>query len=174
VKLGLNGSSVATRQTGLTAPVSVFIDSHSGQIDSREPGAAKAWDNSEVGGLVDLGFVAESTDAPLKVDVSHKAKVVSKIPGGDFTNLVLAEDARLDPFKLERCATAGCSGTRQFLFDGSNWATKNAVLARPDCPAGPPTFLRVDHLFAAVAGVDGVRQNQIDLDSTLTVGEERS
>ena len=121
MRLGLT-SGVATSQTGLSGSVTAPIDntvtyqSHSGVIDPGEPGPADARVNSEVARLDDVGLVTEGSDAKLNIDFNNNAEVILKIPGGGFTSLMIAEDAGLDPFKLERCATASCSGT-QVLFD---------------------------------------------------------
>jgi hypothetical protein len=52
--------------------------------------------------------VSESSDAALNIDFGSHAKVILKIPTGGFNSLMIAEDAGLDPFKLERCADAAC------------------------------------------------------------------
>jgi hypothetical protein len=153
VKLALNPWAVASGQTDLAGPVSVLVDdtvtyqSHSGRIDSGEPGPLPARVNSEVGRLDDVGFVAEGDDAALNVDFRDDARVILKIPGGGFTALVIAEDAGLDPFKLQRCAAADCSGIRQTLFDGFTSATKTAVLARPDFGGGDSAPKQIDQVY---------------------------
>jgi len=172
VRLTLNASAVATGQTGLASPVSAFINStvtyqsHSGGIDVGEPGPISARVNSEVGRLDDVGFVAESDDAALNIDFKDNAKVILKIPAGGFTKLVIAEDAGLDPFKLERCAAADCSGTRQLLFDGFNSATKTAVLARPDFGGGD--FSPIDQAYLFL--FDGPMTGWLRISETLNFG----
>ncbi|MBI3107848.1 MAG: PEP-CTERM sorting domain-containing protein [Candidatus Rokubacteria bacterium] len=155
VRLGLDAFAVATSQTGLgdLESVSAFIDAtvtyqgHSGRIDAGEPGPIGARVNSEVGRLDDVGFVAEGDDAALNIDFSYHAKVILKIPMGGFTSLMIAEDAGLDPFKLQRCTDATCSGTPQLLFDGFNSATKNAILARADFGSGDSSPIDQVYLF---------------------------
>lgn len=100
VELGLNASAVATSQTGFSGSVSTPIDntvtyqSHSGGIDSGEPGPVGTRVNSEVGRLDDVGFVSEGSDAALNIDFGSHAKVILKIPTGGFNtatkNAVLA------------------------------------------------------------------------------------
>ena len=118
VSLGLNASGVATSHAGLLAPVSAFIDSavtyqsHSGAINSGEAGPVGVRVNSEVGRLDDVGFLP--VDAALNLDYGNNASVTFKIPGGGFAkDVILAEDAGLDSLRIERCATADCSGTPQ-------------------------------------------------------------
>ncbi len=160
VKLGLT-SGVATSQTGFSGSVSAYIDStvtyqsHSGTIDSGEGGTASWRVNSEVSRLDDVGLVTEGTDAKLNVDFSDHAKVIFKIPTVGFMKLIIAEDAGLDPFKLERCDKADCSGTRQVLFDGFTSATKNDVLALPDFGGGDSSPIDQVWLFLFDAPLDG-------------------
>ena len=161
MSLGLNASGVATSHTGLVGPVSAFVDSavtyqsHSGGINSSEPGPLGVRVNSEVSRLDDVGFLPD--DAALNIDFDNNASVIFKIPGGGVTNLIVAEDAGLDPFRLERCATADCSGTRQLLFDGFGFdsATKNALLARPDFGSGGSSPIDQIYLFLFDAPLDG-------------------
>ena len=174
VQLGLNASAVATSQVGLAGPVSADIDStvtyqsHSGGIDAGEPGPIGARVNSEVGRLDDVGFVAEGDDAALNIDFKNDATVILRIPGGGFTSLLIAEDAGLDPFKLERCATADC-GTRQLLFDGFNRATRDAVLARLDFGGGDSSPIDQAYLFL----FDGLVRGWLRISETRNLGGTR-
>ncbi len=176
VQLGLNASAVATSQVGLVGSVSADIDStvtyqsHSGGIDAGEPGPIGARVNSEVGRLDDVGFVAEGDDAALNIDFKDDARVVLMIPGGGFTSLLIAEDAGLDPFKLERCPTAACpSGTRQLLFDGFNRATRDAVLARLDFGGGDSSPIDQAYLFL----FDGPMSGWLRISETRNLGGTR-
>jgi len=161
VKLTLS-SGVATGQTGLSGPpVTAFIaapvtyESHTGTIDSGEGGTTSTRVNSEVSRLDDVGLVTEGTDAKLNIDFSDHAKVIFKIPTGGFTKLAIGEDAGLDPFKLEWCDQADCSGTRQLLFDGFDASTKTAVLARPDFGSGDSSQIDQMYLFLFSAPLTG-------------------
>ncbi|HAM57094.1 MAG TPA: hypothetical protein DCQ64_17515 [Candidatus Rokubacteria bacterium] len=129
--------------------------SHSGGIDPGEPGPIGERVNSEVGRLDDVGFVDEGDDAKLNIDFKDNARVILKIPGGGFTSLIIAEDAGLDPFKLERCAAADCSAARQTLFDGFTWATKSAVLARQDFSGGDSSPIDQAYLFLFNGPIEG-------------------
>ena len=166
VRLALNASAVATGQTGLSGPVSAYINStvtyqgHSGGIDVGEvfdPSLLGQHVNSEVGRLDDVGFVAEGSDAALNIDFKDNAKVILKIPVGGFTSLLIAEDAGLDPFKLVRCATADCSGsgTRQLLFDGFDRTTRDAVLALADFGGGDSSPIDQAYLFLFNGPIEG-------------------
>lgn len=161
VRLGLNASGVATSVTNLSGSPTTVISStvtyqsHTGTIDAGEgPVTAKSV-NSEVGRLDDVGFVAEGGDAKLNVDFSSHATVTFKIPTGGFRSLMIAEDAGLDPFKLERCANATCSGPTQVLFDGFSSNAKNALLARPDFGGGDTSPIDQVYLFLFDAPLDG-------------------
>ncbi|MBI2526680.1 MAG: hypothetical protein HYV93_11920 [Candidatus Rokubacteria bacterium] len=174
VELTLNASAVAAGQIGLAGPVSALIDStvtyesHWGGIDAGEPGPIDARVNSEVGRLDDVGFVAEGGDAALNIDFGNDAKVILKIPAGGFTSLLIAEDAGLDPFKLQRCPTADC-GTRQLLFNGFTWSTKSAVLARADFGGGDSSPIDQAYLFLFDAPMEG----WLRISETLNLGGTR-
>jgi hypothetical protein len=129
-KLTLNGSGTATGATGLsgniTAPINKALtyNSNTGTIDQGESFVNfAAYVNSEIGKLDDVGFVADgSSDAPLNIDYGNDASVLFNIPTGGLTKLLIAEDAGLDPYRLEHCMgiNSGCTT----LFDG--WTTSGS------------------------------------------------
>lgn len=147
VRLALNGSGVATGQVdlGLTGPffigrVSTF-QSKSGTIDSRESrvgGSIASHVNSEVQRLDDVVVVNEGpADALLNIDFGDNAAVTLAIPPSvGWTSVMIAEDAGLDPFKLQLCSAANCrttsGNTVHTLFNGFNTTTRNAILGRND------------------------------------------
>ncbi|OGK84971.1 MAG: hypothetical protein A2X51_05485 [Candidatus Rokubacteria bacterium GWC2_70_24] len=147
--------------------------SHSGGIDPGEPGPIGERVNSEVGRLDDVGFVDEGDDAKLNIDFKDNARVILKIPGGGFTSLIIAEDAGLDPFKLERCAAADCSAARQTLFDGFTWATKSAVLARQDFSGGDSSPIDQVYLFLFLFLFDGPVEGWLRISETRNFGGTR-
>ena len=108
--------------------------------------------NSEVGIWDDVGIINEgSTDAPLNTDYTRMngngAEVVfNPVPNG-FVDLIIAEDAALDPFQLSLCSNAAC-GTRTIVFDGFDAATANALLALSEFAAGDSsTASEMDQAF---------------------------
>ncbi|MDP2628255.1 MAG: PEP-CTERM sorting domain-containing protein [Candidatus Rokubacteria bacterium] len=162
VSLGLSASAVAISQSDLAGPVSASIDatvtyqSHKGVIDWGEGPVSAASVNSEVGWLDDVGFVAEGGgDAKLNIDFTYHAKVILKIPTGGFTSLMIAEDAGLDPFKLQRCTDAKCDEPRQLLFDGFDSDPMSDVLARGDFGSGDISPIDQVYLFLFDAPLDG-------------------
>ncbi|MDP2628257.1 MAG: PEP-CTERM sorting domain-containing protein [Candidatus Rokubacteria bacterium] len=88
---------------------------------------------------------------------------------GGFTSLPIAEDAGRGPVKLERCATANCSGRLQLLFDGFTWAAKNAVLARADFGGGDSSPIAQVYLFL----FDGPMDGRLRISETLNLGGTR-
>ncbi len=104
--------------------------SHDRIIDSGEPGAGSAARvNKEVGTWDDVGIIVEgSTDAAKNVDFGNNASVRFKpIPGG-FLDLIIAEDAGLDPFKLSICDGSDCTT----VFNGFDIPTRKSLLALSD------------------------------------------
>jgi hypothetical protein len=140
--------------------------SHSGTINSGESFSnMKARVDSEINRLDDVGFFQEKSDAALNLDFSDNAAVVMASPGTaqrPLYNLLIAEDAGIDPFKLEYCPTAACtSSTRTLLFNGFSSAAMNSLLQGPLNNGGgyfqtgdyignvndPSSVRRVDQLF---------------------------
>ncbi len=140
----LNSSGVATGQVTLASPVSVGIDfafqylSNTGTINPGEgfnqnSAAMATRVNSEIGRLDDVGLFQEgSTDAPLNLDFTSGAKVVFKKFDLALSHILIAEDAGLDPFKLEWDADGNFSSGAVTLFNGFNSTTQNAILNRSD------------------------------------------
>jgi hypothetical protein len=140
--LNLNGSGVATSATHLGAghnvgtlvQKSLTYQSHSsGNVDTGEVNnsAMASRVNSEISRLDDVGFVDESTDAHLNVDIDDGGWVTFRSPGTasrPLYNLLIAEDAGLDPFKLEYCPTASCSTGKQVLFNGFSNGAYNTLM----------------------------------------------
>jgi hypothetical protein len=142
VKLTLNGSGVATAADDVTSDVSLtFIQaltyvSHTGTIDSGEAGPIGPHVDSEVGTLDDVGVTNIGADTNLNLDYGDNAAVIfNSIPIEGITRLMIGEDAGLDPFKLELCDNATCTGTVITLFNGFDPDTKNDILARADFDA---------------------------------------
>jgi hypothetical protein len=135
---------VATGQVDIASPVGMDINfafkylSNCGTIDACEgfaqnSAAMATRVNSEVGKIDDIGLVPDGkSDAPLNLDFGVGAKVVFKKFDLPLTNILIAEDAGLDPFKLEWDADGnfGCGAIT--LFNGFNSSTQNAILKRPD------------------------------------------
>lgn len=144
VKLFLNGSGVATGQVSLTSSVSVNVDfafqylSNTGTINPGEGFAQNSAAmgtrvNSEIGRLDDAGLFQEgTTDAPLNLDFTAGAKVVLQKFNSPLSHIIIAEDAGLDPLKLEWCANSSFSSGVVTLFNGFNTTTLNAILNRSD------------------------------------------
>jgi hypothetical protein len=144
VRLFLNSSAIATGQVDIASPVSVNINfafqylSNGGTINKGEgfaqnSPAMQARVNSEVGRLDDVGLISEgSTDAPLNIDFTSGAKVVFKKFELALPYILIAEDAGLDPLKLECDADGNFNSGAVTLFNGFNNSTLNAVLNRPD------------------------------------------
>lgn len=140
----LNSSGVATGQVNLASPVSVNVNfafqylSNSGIINPGEGfaqnlAAMATRVNSEIGRLDDVGLFQEgSTDASLNLDFTAGAKVVLQKFNSPLTHIIIAEDAGLDPLKLEWCADSSFSSGVVSLFDGFNTAILNAILNRSD------------------------------------------
>lgn len=188
VELTLDGSGVATGQTDVGAEGPFSIDpaltfsSKSGTINSGETdGATASHVNSEVGTLDDVGIFSPSADTLLNLDFGDDAAVIFVIPQGGITHLMIAEDAGLDPFKLELCSDAACTSSPQTLFNGFNTSTRDAILARSDFDACDGTgcvvdqvylfvfdelatgYLRVTELSDFGAGTDGTELLEIDI-----------
>lgn len=101
---------------GISVPIGAALtynSTNSGSIDQGESYSNFAsYVNSEIGKLDDVGFVQEGTsDAALNLDYGDNASVLFNIPPGGLSKLLIAEDAGLDPFKLEYCTgvNSGCS-----------------------------------------------------------------
>lgn len=138
VKLTLGGAGEATAfvDVGLTGPFSIetqlFHSSHTGVINNGEAGGTTAAHvDSEVGTLDDVGLEEEGSDALLNLDFGNDATVTFAAPDLGLFTLLLGEDAGLDVFKLEHCATADCAAPVT-LFNGMTAATKAGILGRPD------------------------------------------
>ncbi len=138
VQLFLDGSGVATGQAdiGAVGPVEIQFAltyaTHTGTINSGEvDGSTAAHVNSEVGTWDDVGVVNEgAVDAPLNVDYGDGAAVTFSLVSG-VPCLVVAEDAGLDPFKLEYSALGDFSDAL-VLFNGFDDPTETAIRARDD------------------------------------------
>jgi len=129
-RLGLDASHVATSTSalpggGISALINTALtyNSTSGTIDNNEStagyGSFAAYVNSEIGKLDDVGFVQEgSDDAKLNIDYANDAAVLFNIPATGLMKLLIAEDAGLDPFKLEHCTGSAGSPTCTTLFNG--------------------------------------------------------
>jgi hypothetical protein len=142
VRLFLNGSGVATNQSDVgtlsrgIASALTYV-SNSGTINSGEGFAQNSAAmggrvNSEIGKWDDVGFIDEGpTDAALNVDFSNDAQLVLALPSGSIPYLIVAEDAGLDPFKLEYSANGTFSDTVT-LFNGFDSGTTTAILGRSD------------------------------------------
>jgi hypothetical protein len=160
VELTLDGSGVATSAADITSDVSLsFIQaltyvSHTGTIDSGEAGPVGAHVNSEVGTLDDVGVTNIGADTNLNLDYGNNASVIfNSIPVEGITRLMIGEDAGLDPFKLELCDNATCTGTVTTLFNGFDEATKATILARSDfdaCDEAVTQGCAIDQVFLFV------------------------
>jgi hypothetical protein len=127
--------------------------SKSGTINPNEgPNAASATRiNQEIGKLDDVGFVAEGVpDAALNVDFTSGSWVLFNSPGTTqrpLYNLLIAEDAGFDPFRL----TYVKNGVSTVLFDGFSSYAVNTLLNtghfQTDDTVSPGSVLKVDQLF---------------------------
>ncbi len=161
VRLTLNASGVPTAQVDVNAQGPFSINSaltyisHTGTINSGESGGTTAAHvNSEVGTLDDVGIFSPSIDQLLNLDFGDNAAVIFALPGGGLTYLMIAEDAGLDPLKLELCSNATCTTTSgntvQTLF---NWSSSSggsvltSVLSRSDFDAADDAAIDQAYLF---------------------------
>ena len=160
VKLTLNGSGVATSFADVNAEGPFDIDpaltyqKHTGTVNPGEGFAQTAVSmgprvNSEVGTLDDVGIFNEGTDEALNVDFNNNSTVTFALPAEGITRLMVAEDAGLDPFKLELCSDAACT-TPVTLFNGLNAATRTGVLARADFDSCDGIGCAIDQVYIFV------------------------
>lgn len=116
-KLGLNADNWATSATKIDnfdfiVKESLSHSNNSSGINSGEslaPGES-AGDriNSETGTWDDVGIVSEGApDAPKNTDFGNDSWVVFNGLDEGLTDLIIAEDAGLDPFKLYTCPATG-------------------------------------------------------------------
>jgi len=162
IKLILDTSGVATSVTGVINPLTVSIrsplsyQSHTGIINSGEGVSQNPVDmglrvNNEISTIDDVGVVSEPDDAPLNVDFTNDSYVVFATPVGGLLNLIIAEDAGLDTFKLDFCGATDCS-TYQTLFNGFTLDTISEITSLynfdvDDIASGSPPDVDQMYLF---------------------------
>jgi hypothetical protein len=127
--------------------------SKSGTINPNEGSNASSATrvNSEIGRLDDVGFVPDGVpDAALNVDFTNGSWVQFNSPGTaqrPLYNLMIAEDAGLDPFKL----TYVKNGISTVLFDGFSTYAANTLLNtghfQTEDTVSPGAVLKVDQVF---------------------------
>ncbi len=137
VQLLFNGSGVATAAADVVVAEVVDINSlvayssHAGTMNSGESVADMAARiGSELLRMDDVGQISEGSDAARNVDFGDNAVLVVSF-GVAIMDLIIAEDAGLDPFKLEYSPTADFASP-VLLFNGFNTASKSAIDARSD------------------------------------------
>jgi hypothetical protein len=115
----------------VTQPITTALayQAHSGTINAGEAdGTIASHINAEVGRLDDVGVVSDgSPDAILNVDFGRGATVTFAVPAG-LRNLLVAEDAGWDRFRLEYCPAADCASPTT-LVDWTAAASTGAVLS---------------------------------------------
>jgi hypothetical protein len=144
--LKLDSSKRATEASAVNPsdPVSMYINTaltyagHYGTINSGEGISLATMGsrvNAEIGSMDDQQFVQDGgPDAHLDIDYGNDASVFFRIPTLGATSLLIAEDAGLDPFKLQHCTSlAGSPGSTYGvgctkLFDGWNPSVQNALV----------------------------------------------
>lgn len=83
--------------------------------------------NSELGTWDDMGIVTEGEiDADENTDFGDDDWLVLNGPDGGFTDLIIAEDAGLDAFKLFLCPD-GANGCNK-VFNGIDWQVRNDLV----------------------------------------------
>lgn len=137
VRLVLDGAGVATSAFGWTGSEVTAIQgtmsygAHTGTLNSGEGvGNMAARIASELAQLDDVGLFDEGSDAARNVDFGDNARLVLSF-SVRIDAVMIAEDAGLDPFKLEYSPTADFASPI-LLFNGFNAATKSVILAHVD------------------------------------------
>jgi hypothetical protein len=131
-QLLLDSTGVAASATALSEPLSIqirdrlYYQSHTGTIDPYEGSASGigARANAELARLDDSGVVNESIDDPLNVDFTNNSavKIRAARPDLGVPDLVIFEDAGLDPFSLSAC------GSSSPLFNGFSSSALSTLL----------------------------------------------
>jgi PEP-CTERM motif len=155
------GSPVATSVSHLGSGNNVVeriqkpltFHSKSGTINANEGSSAASATrvNKEIAKLDDVGFVPDGVpDAALNVDFTNGSWVLFNSPGTTqrpLSNLMIAEDAGLDPFKL----TYVKNGVSTVLFDGFSSYAANTLLNtgyfQTEDSVTPGSVLKVDQVF---------------------------
>ncbi|MEM7075641.1 MAG: VPLPA-CTERM sorting domain-containing protein [Pseudomonadota bacterium] len=135
-QLGLDASHVATTATAVDPfnfDVTGALDyaSSAGSLNPLEAGLIPVADrvNSEAGTWNDVGVTNDGTpDADKNVDFGTGASVTFSGLTDGFIELIIAEDAALDPFNLSLCGASGC----ETVFDGFSSSLVAALGIKPE------------------------------------------